>query len=306
MIDVLKRPEHLTSLASAGILVSVEITAWTGSKQDRSISDEVAVAKRAHTDAGRYVKNLLSGDSNHKRLVNHRQTVYNFIKRHTYPWSPGADYLPSIRIPQFMEGYKALREEYDSLLEEFLNNYPTIVSNAAFSQGDMFDRNDYPTVDQLRGKFTMRLYTSEVPMSDFRCQIAQDLADDLFTTYSRQASDAITAMLGEQRKQLTGVMESLSHCCDVEVSTDGDGNHKVKRRKIYDTTINRALELCSTFEKFNLANDPELESARMALAKALDGVTLGALRESDSLREQVKTEVDDILSKFRYTNGSDE
>lgn len=306
MVSVLQRPEHLTSLASSGMLIAVEISCWTGSKQDRSISDEVAVAKRADKSAGRYVKNLAAGLPSFKRLVNHRQTVDNFVKRWTFPWNKSQDYLPSLRIPKFMEGYKVLREQFDEYKQAFLTDFPNLVSNAAFTQGDMFNRDDYPTIEELEHKFTMRLYTSEVPMSDFRCQIAQDLADDLFTTYSRQANEAINSILGEQRKQLTSVMESLSHCCDIDVSTDADGNHKVKRRKIYDTTIQRALELCQTFEGFNLANDPQLEAARSALARVLDGVSLDTLRESDSQREKVKSEVDDILSKFRFADDSDE
>ena len=305
MLNILQRPEHLTSLASAGVLVNVEVTATTFSKTARDLSDRVAQDNKADPDAVRVVRNLLAGNNRHKELLNHRQTVYNFVNRFTYPWNAAQNYLPSQRIHDFMKGYKELEQQYETLLEDFLADYSSVISNAAFTQGNMFNRADYPTPEQVRGKYTMRLFVSEVPMSDFRCQIAQDLADDLFNNYSRQASDAITNILTEQRKQLTQVMESLSHCCDIEVSTDSEGNHKVKRRKLYDSTINRALELCRTFEQFNLANDPELESARASLARVLDGVSLGALRESDSLREQVKTEVDDILSKFRYTNDEE-
>jgi len=39
---------------------------------------------------------------------------------------------------------------------------------------------------------------------------------------------------------------------------DDAGETKVKKRKIYDTTILKAKEMCETFKGFNLNADPEL------------------------------------------------
>lgn len=107
-------------------------------------------------------------------------------------------------------------------------------------------------------------------------------------------------MMGKQSEQLVNVMSSISHCCGVDENTvSGTGETKIKKRKIYDTTIQRALELCDTFKSFNLGNSMELEQARAALERTLRGVNVDILRESDAVRESVKSEVDDILSKFR-------
>ena len=295
----LERPKHITSLATSGILVTVEISAWTGSKQDRGISDEVATAKKASSEAGRYVKHLLSGDPTHKRLINHRQTVYNWLRRVAYPWAGDQYFVPTIRIQQFMQDWALLRKQYDELLKEFLSNYQSIVSNAAFNQGDMFRKEDYPTVEQLKNKFRMHLYTAEVPENDFRNLVSHDLAEDLHNAYSRQAEELIDRILSEQAKQLITVMESLSHCCASDTVVGKDGETKVKRRKIYDGTVQKALELCNTFKAFNLTENPHLDKAATSLQRILSDVPLDALRESDSTRQQVKQEVDDILNKFR-------
>ncbi len=295
---LLQRPEHLTSLATAGILVNIEMSAWTGSKQDRTISDEVATAKKASTEAGRYVKHLMSGDPTHKRLINHRQTVYNWLRRFAFPWSGDWWYLPQQRIPQFMTEFRGLEATYSSLKDEFVSRYQTIVSNAAFTQGDMFRREDYPSVKQIERKFKLVLNTSEVPSNDFRVEIAADLADDLFNTYARQTRDLVDRIVSTQCKQLVEVMESLSHCCENE-TVERDGEVKVKRRKIYDTTLQKAVEYCKTFKQFNLTNNPDLEQAVASLSQLLSDVPLASLRDSDGVRAHVKSEVDDILSKFR-------
>jgi hypothetical protein len=49
----------------------------------------------------------------------------------------------------------------------------------------------------------------------------------------------------------------------------------------------------------------ELEQARSALERTLRGVNVDVLRESDAVRESVKVEVDDILSKFRPVLGQE-
>jgi hypothetical protein len=164
----------------------------------------------------------------------------------------------------------------------------------------MFNRNDYPTVDELRHKFGVDLYISEVPMSDFRCGIASEIADDLFDTYSRQAENIVSHVVMEQKTRFVEVMQSISHCCGVdEIGVDDNtGEAKLRKRKIYDTTIQKALEMCETFKGFNLSADPDLELARASLQRALADVTAKDIRESDAVRSSVKEDVDSILSKF--------
>lgn len=302
----LKKPQHLISLATSSLLVSVDVKVWTATKQDRGISEEITTAKKADRDSGRFIKHLLSNDPDHRRVINYRQTVYNWLQRRTYDWSASFQCLPFIDLPKFKGEFDNHKLAFQELVDSFIDKYPTIVSNMAFAQGDMFDRNDYPTPEQIRVKFGMDLFTAEIPMGDHRCKIAEDLADDLFNNYSRQTEQIIAQMMDKQSEQLINVMSSISHCCGVDESiVAGSGETKIKKRKIYDTTISRALELCDTFKSFNLTNSMELEQARSALERTLRGVNVDILRESDAVRESVKVEVDDILSKFRPVLGQE-
>jgi hypothetical protein len=98
---------------------------------------------------------------------------------------------------------------------------------------------------------------SEVPMSDFRCGIASDIAEDLFATYSKQAEQIVSHVMVEQQTRFIEVMKSISHCCGVDETgvDDNTGETKTKKRKIYDTTIQKAKEMCDTFKGFNLSGD---------------------------------------------------
>ena len=297
-MNELKMPEHLISLASSAVLISVDISVWSATKQDRGISDEVTTAKNADKSAGRYVKNLLANHPSHKAVVNYRQTIYNWLQRRTYRWNQSQQLLPSIDMPKFKQEYHEHQVAFHALVDSLINNYDSIVSDMAFKQGDMFNRSDYPTKEQVASKFSLNLYVSEVPTNDFRCGIAQDIAEDLFNNLSSQTKTIIDNIASDQAQRLVDVMESITHCCGVDEIDLENGEVRTKRRKIYDTTIQKALEMCESFKRFNLKNDSGLEQARASLEKVLRGVSAEDIRDSDAVRHHVKEGIDDILSKF--------
>lgn len=298
-MEILKQPEHITSLATSGILIRAKVKVWTATKQDREISDEVTSNKKAARNAGRYTKQLFADVPELRLLLNDRQTWYNFVQRVTYPWDGEWGYLPTSRIPQVMDEVQKRKVKSMELLENFINAMPAAISNEAFVQGDMFKREDYPTPDEVRSKFRIIVQTMNIPEGDYRVTIADDLAEDLKRNYEQQTRDIIKDIHDKQNEQLVKVLQSFSHCCDSETVME-DGEVKVKRRKMYESTLTDALELCDTFSKFNLTQDPRLEDARTELLKILDGVTIDQLRSSDTKRIVVKEGVDDILKKFGF------
>jgi hypothetical protein len=297
----LQKPNNIISLATSAVLVSVDVNVWSATKQDRGISDEVTNSKNADNSAGRFVKNLLADNIQHKRVANYRQTVYNWLKRSTYRWNNSQDLLPVLTLPQFKEQYQEHETEFYRLLDDFLLNYESIVSDMAFKQGDMFNRDDYPTIDQVRSKFGIRLYVAEVPSHDFRCAVSEDIAEDLKQQYEVQADQIVTGILEQQVEQLVEVMQSISHCCGYAENTDPlTGETVSKKRKIYDTTIQKAKDLCALYKDFNLTSSTALAEASALLDKALRNTSADLIRDSDAVRARVRDDVDEILGKFSF------
>ena len=71
----LNQPKHVISLNSSAKIVSIEVTTWSATKRDKTISDEVTSSKRASTNSGDFTKRLMAGNATHKSLCNYRQTV---------------------------------------------------------------------------------------------------------------------------------------------------------------------------------------------------------------------------------------
>ena len=296
--SLLTKPKHIISLATSCVLVSVETHVWNATVTSREISDEVTTAKKADRDSGKFMKNLLAKNHEHKAVLNYRQTIYNFVQRNTYDWAGSLRLLPVTHLARFHKEFAEHEQTFNKLVNDFLNKYPSIVANMAFVQGDMFDRSEYPDVSELRRKFSVDLVQSEVPTGDFRCAVSQDLVDDMATHYNRQAQRMVEDILAKQSAQLVDIMKSISHCCETEIVQGDNGELKVRRRKLYDSTLERARELCEMFKDFNVMADPKLEEARAALEQVLGDVTIDELRNSDTKRVVIKEGIDDILSKF--------
>jgi len=304
-MHTLSLPQHITSLASAGVIIGVKQTVTTFKKAAPE------VGAKASRDVGA-LRNLYTSQKelfNHatlKELLNHRQAIYNWLKLRLYPWADGQWYCPVGMLSAIQQEFATLKQERESLKQAWADVYDEAVSNAILESNSTFKRSDFPTKEQMLSRFTLHLSVEEVPVGDFRNAIATDIAQDLFTDLSRQHQQRMDAMLKKQCVQLLEVMESISHCCELVHTTDKDGSIKTKRRKLYDSTVNKALEFVRLFESFNVSGNAHLEAARAALAKAFDGVSVDTLRESDTLRTVVKEQVDDIIKTFKPTIAADE
>lgn len=292
----LQQPNHIISLATSALVVCVDVNVWTATKQDRAISNEVTTSKKASADAGKFTKNLLSDSPEHKSLLNYRQTVYNWLQRSTYDWAGSMRLLPTINLEKFKKEYAQHERDFGTLLEKFITAYPQIISDAAFKQGDMFNRSEYPEPEVVRSKFRMRLHVSQVPQSDFRSAVSEALAEDLKSHYERQTQEIINSVMDDAADRLVEIASRLSNAC-TEATPDDDG--KVRRKKIYDSTVTQAKEICETIKNFNLTGNKALSQAVVDLSFALEGISTEDLRESSYTRSVVKENVDDMLSKFK-------
>lgn len=298
--SILETPKTITSLATSAVLVAVEVHSTTFTKKDRKMAAEVSAERGARTVAGSWEHELFVGDTDLEALLAFRPTIYNWVKRLTYPWGGGYYILPMVNYTRFMSEFEEMKKEYEVVrLEKFLSRYEEKINAMAFARGPMFNRADYPDIDTLRGAYSVELSIANVPLGDFRVSVAQDLANDLQRTFEEQAQRKMTELSDRLSAQFVDVMDALSRGCTNEIVEGKDGKPKVKRGRLFESAVERALELCSTFREFNPTGNTLLEDARQRLSATLADVTTDQLRHSDSLRERVKSDVDDILSIFK-------
>lgn len=287
-------------IQNSSMLVDLNISMWTGRKQDKQVSEEIDAAKSTKTKAGNYHKKLLAGtarlDDIHKLVTGIRIWHYN----QTLPWSDGGSRL--LPMKNFFD-YKATLSDYETqfadAVDVFLKEYPTLVSAAAFQLGDLFNADEYPDAEKLRDKFRFRYVFLPVPdMGDFRVDVNEahlvELKAQYESFYQNKLSEAMQDAWDRLHECLAKMSEKLADAQTPRMTKDGEVRTQIFR----DSLITNAVELCDLLTKLNVTNDAKLEQARKQLEVAMVGVTPKELREDDDLRLDTKAKVDQILSMF--------
>jgi len=273
-------------------IVELNVSTWTARKLDKNASKEVKVSKGAYSDdAARVNKNLLAGMNNLKRVTDFVALTRNEFYRLTLPWSDSGQRL--VPMMQFFELKKWINESeitFNQLVSEFLRDYPTLISAQAFQLGALFDRNEFPDVEDIATKFRFKVGFLPLPSTgDFRIDAPNEVIADMQKEYEVMFAERI-----EQVNQdlWTRLHDTLKHMSD-RLGYDTTGKAKIFR----DSMVENAVELCDMLKRLNVSNDPKLEKARAGLESALLGIDAGEIR-ADGARDEIKHKVDTVIADW--------
>lgn len=282
--------ENVAKLTSSALVVTLNLSVWTGRKLDKQVSREIDSEKHTKVPAGNYHKNLFAGVKSLEAIGKKANEVRTWHYFQTQPWGDNGDRLLNAAL--FLEYKQDLEEhehQFEILVNNFLVEYPNLISQAAFTLGDLFDRRDYPDVDELRSKFDFKYTFSPMPTSgDFRIDINQQGLEELQAMYDRALEEkAVKA----KTDTLVKVSELLHRMSDRLEDTE-DGKNKIFRNSLVDNI----LDMCGMLHHFNIDDDPKMVALKARLEALLKGVDAESLRESDALRKNVKASVDSIIT----------
>lgn len=285
----------IAGIARAAVLVDLEISIYSGRKQDKRTQAEVTASKGAASSRAASVYKSLFADCKELDAISKFQARARAEHyRLTQPWNDyGARLLATAMLQEYKATMNRYEDEFKLLVDRFLDKYDTLVAAAAFQLGTLFDRSEYPTRNQVARKFFFGVSFAPLPTSgDFRLDIEAEVQQDLIDQYEKRAKAQLAAATQDSWTRLHAAIKRLSDRLVVE--EDG------KKRIFHDTMVTGALELCELLTHMNITNDPALEKARRKLEMALSGVTPKELREHDGFRIETKKKVDEILSAFDW------
>ena len=285
-----------SKLSSSALVVNMSLSVWTGRKLDKRVSEEVDQAKSTKTRAGNYNKNLLAGDTKLANITKIANACRAWMYGVTQPWGDNGDrILPVATLPEFKSRLTDYERQFGDAVNEFLNDYDTLVAAAAFQLGDLFNREDYPSRDDIQAKFAMRYTMSPLPQAgDFRVDVGNDGLRELQTQYEQVLHDRITGAMTEAWERLHDALTKMSE----RLADDYDEHGDVKRKIFRDSLVDNAVEICGLLKSFNITGDLRMDEMRKQLEEALRNIDAQTLRESDHVRQETKRKVDAILSKF--------
>ena len=202
-------------LTTTSILLDLEIRKWAGEVADKKALQAVADKFNSDTHNDKYKKSLFVTsplavvDRNAGRVRNHFYSC-------TVPWLDGGKgrLIPSMNFQEFASKHSKLKHEFYQSVEEFIQEYPDHQDLARQKKGDLYQENEYPSIDQLRRRFEISLSTLPFPnIDDYRVDAPQAVIDELQTsmresvervqlTVSRELRDRFNTRLQMLRKTL--------------------------------------------------------------------------------------------------------
>ena len=271
--------QNIAGVARAAMLANLTISTYTGRKMDRATAEEVAANKNAGSKhAVSTYKSLFADSAELKDVLSQAGYIRTLHYRLTLPWDDmGPRLLPTAQLLDYQKQMGDAIQVFDDLVLRFLNRYDTLVSVAAFKLGDLFDRNEYPLRDTLAAKFRVHIAFAPLPTGgDFRLDIETEIMDELAAKYDRMAGEKLAAAMNDTWGRLHDILQRLSHV--LRKPEEGE-----KRARINSDVVSNALEVCGLLTGLNITKDPALERARQDLERALAGVDVDTLRESEEI-----------------------
>ena len=283
------------SISSSALLVELNISVWPASKIDREITDKVNSDAGAVRGASQTKKNLFAGTSLRKDIADFAARVRLYHNRHTLPWADkGERMLPTALFLDYKQTINGYERTFEMMCDNFFIEYPRLVVEAPTALKGLFKAEDYPEIEEVRGKFGFRRTVKPVPEAgDFRLDIpAEDLEEmrsEFVNQQDKKLADAMREPWERLHKTLVGMSEKL---------TDVEGDDGKKR--YHDTLITNPLELCELLTKLNVTNDPKLEEARRQVELTMLGANIESIKEDADTRSELKSKVDNILKRFEW------
>jgi hypothetical protein len=275
------------------MLVELRISTWTARKRDNDTTEEVNKAKKADSDAGSVYKYLMAGSDHLKKIEKYAAKCRAWNNQQTLPWMKGVGLLPMENFFAYRDQLGTMESNFNTLVDDFIKVYPSLVSAQAFKLGDYFRADEFPDAETLPRRFKFEYNFLPVPeKGDFRIKCEERVRQDLAEQYDKMFNQKLAEAMREPWERLHEVLTHMT-----ERLTDApDGTRNIFR----DSIVNKPLELCGLLSKLNVTKDPQLEEARRMLEIALSGIDAEDLRKLPSARAELKSSVESIINKFSW------
>lgn len=285
--------ESTPSVSDRGMLIDLNISQWAGMKKDKRASEKVTSDHHAKRGSARVTKSLLHDCQDLQaiqQLVGQARNHVHYV--YTQNWSDNGQRFCSTKAYfHYWPIITQMRDDFYRLVETFLSNYSWEITKAQAELGDLFDEDDYPSVEELRNKFRFEIVRSPVPdsghwMLDIAKEDLDEMREECESYTSKRIAEAMNDVWSRLHKAMTTISERLDY---------GDDEQK----KIFKaSTVDNLHELVDLLDVLNVTDDPTMVQMKDDLARAMRGVTPEALREDAALRAATKKSVDEAIKNL--------
>lgn len=227
---------------------------WAGEIKDRTSSRKIEQDNNAVEGASKAKKVLLPGVTELEAIQKFAAGCRTWWHGISVPWEDGgARAYSAMRHFEIQIDMGDRIRQYDQLVADFVLKYPTLYAEQQFRLNHLFDPNDYPTPDEIAGKFGMYFSVRPIPN-------AEDLRVIEGLTSQEVERLVAEARQGEQeqiRQAVENAYEKLYKT--VKAMADKLAVPVGEKGSIFrDSLIENIREIVGVMPGLNITNDPKL------------------------------------------------
>jgi hypothetical protein len=282
-----------TDIREKAMTVQFNSKCWTARKFDKAATMKHNQDQGADQDASRInklliPKSIIDGPVKARQHAQHK--IHDVF---TSKWaSRGVNILKATVYEEYATKMSEAEEAFWQAVELFMTRYQLFYDNlwekGPERMGGMYDRADYPTPQEVKGKFTFNVHYSPITNSqDWR----------IGGLGAEETQKLAAAVAERERELLAGAMKSV-----------WERLHKVVKKVVdvlgtadaifRDTLIGNVIDLCNILPDLNLEDDPQLEDLRKEVERSIGSLDPAMLREDPEGRKLVAEDAKKILDKI--------
>ena len=279
-------------LSTTALLTSLTISSWSAVRNDSKINAEVAARYGSDSRMSQYKRYLIDPSA----LKPITQAGGALRTRHytlTLPWGDdGARIISAKGYTRHAEDIALLQGELDGAVGQFCSDYPEHVRRAEYLLNGLYNAAEYPTPNEIKGKFGSKIRYRPVPSSD-DIRIGKLSSEQLAVIRAQVQADTEQLQASAMADVVARIKDAVGHFAERMAAYTGarDGAFR-------DSVVENVRELVELLPELNLVNDPHIEAIRTQMEQELTAYTPNELRDSSGARERVAREAEKIVERM--------
>lgn len=273
------------SIVNECMIVNIRINLWMGHRYDKAASQALVQQAHAEADTARVNKRIIPQEAL-KHVTAAASSVRTHLYDETWPWKDNGDrLLMRKRHLKFMEEHNNRVARFNVAVEDFLGTaYKQERERAEFRMGSLFNEADYPSVKDLRRRFSIALDIDAVTTAnDFRVEMDAEAREQVRKSMEEAMQDRVNRALAEVWTRLA---DKLKHYADTM---------KDKKKIFRDTTVTNLEEIVDILPDMNIFGDKKLAKIGDEIREKLIGYTPEQLRDEPETRAYVAEEAQNLI-----------
>lgn len=282
----------MSTIHNKAMLIKLSISRWDARKLDKAVTEAAALSFNASADAGNFSKHLIPRDAlKHIQKADSAARAYHYAN--TLPWEDtGKRMLPSKNYMAYTENMRQFRADFDKAVENFLYKYPFFIQKAQERLRDMYNPDDYPTIDAIRGKFALSFEVEPLPFAaDFRVDINEEEVEKIRTDLEGRLNHSVESAINDLWVRID---ENVTHMYNKLSDPEG---------KFKDTLVDNVRELVRIAPKLNVLDDPKIDNVCRQMENTLCKFDAQDLRKNEAARTKTADEASKIIEHMSTFMG---